>query len=97
MYEPGENLVIDETIIGFRGRAPFRVFMPAKPKKFGLKVWMLVDPLTNYVYNMKLYTGKPENGTETGLGEKVFRDQFEFFRRYFSLYLIISFFVSNLL
>jgi len=45
--------------------------MPAKPKKFGLKVWTLVDPRTNYVFNMKLYTGKPEKESETGLGEKV--------------------------
>ena len=72
LYEPGENLCIDESIIGFRGRAPFRVFMPAKPKKFGLKVWVLSDPRTNYIWNIKLYTGKPDDSkTEVGLGEKV--------------------------
>ena len=71
LYEPGENLCIDESIIGFRGRAPFRVFMPAKPKKFGLKVWTLADPKTKYVWNMQLYTGKPAQESEAGLGEKV--------------------------
>ena len=36
--------------------------MPAKPVKYGLKVFALVDKKTNYVFNLEIYAGKQPNG-----------------------------------
>ena len=42
-YEPSKNLSVDEGMIAFKGRLSFRQYMPAKPTKYGIKVWMAAD------------------------------------------------------
>ncbi|KAL1276358.1 hypothetical protein QQF64_035981 [Cirrhinus molitorella] len=37
MYNPGLNVTVDECLLGFRGRCPFKQYMPSKPAKYGLK------------------------------------------------------------
>lgn len=37
-YTPGENVTIDEQLIGFRGRFKGKVYMPSKPNKYGIKI-----------------------------------------------------------
>ena len=34
-YTPSENLSIDESMIGFKGRLTFLQYMPKKPQKWG--------------------------------------------------------------
>lgn len=36
VYCPSGLVTIDEMLVPFRGRCPFRVYMPKKPKKYGL-------------------------------------------------------------
>ena len=36
-YTPSENLLIDESMIGFKGRLAFLQYMPKKPHKWGMK------------------------------------------------------------
>ena len=43
VYVPGKNLSIDEGLIKFNGRLSFKQYVPKKPNKFGIKVWMLAD------------------------------------------------------
>ena len=42
-----------------------------KPTKWGIKVWVLSDAKTGYVYRLLVYTGKEEGTVETGLTNKV--------------------------
>lgn len=57
-YNPGEHLCVDEQLVPFRGKAPFRVYMKSKPDKYGLKIWALADCVTAYTVNMQAYLGK---------------------------------------
>jgi len=34
---------IDETLVVFRGRCPFKMYIPSKPANYGIKVFSLVD------------------------------------------------------
>jgi len=36
-YIPNENVTVDEQLVIFRGRCPFRQFIPSKPGKYGIK------------------------------------------------------------
>jgi hypothetical protein len=57
-YNPGSHLCVDEELVPFRGRAPFRVYMKSKPAKYSLKVWALADCDLDYTVNVQLYLGK---------------------------------------
>lgn len=61
-YSPSEYLTIDEKLEAFRGRCPFRQYMPNKPAKYGIKVHALVDARTYYVVNMEVYVGLQPEG-----------------------------------
>ena len=49
LYKPGKNISVDEGMIGFKGRLSFRQYMPAKPTKYGIKVWMAADASNGFV------------------------------------------------
>jgi len=55
---PGDHLCVDEQLVPFRGKAPFRVYMKSKPDKYGIKIWALVDCTTSFIVNMQVYLGK---------------------------------------
>lgn len=38
-YAPSDSLTVDEELHGFRGYAPGRYYMPAKPAKYGIKIF----------------------------------------------------------
>ncbi|UYV76808.1 hypothetical protein LAZ67_14002078 [Cordylochernes scorpioides] len=57
MYSPGEYLTIDEKLIPFRGKCNFRQYIPNKPAKYGLKMYMMSDAHTFYTVNMEPYVG----------------------------------------
>ena len=56
-YIPRQNISVDESIIGFKGRLSWVQYMPKKPTKKGIKVWVAADSATGYVWNFHLYTG----------------------------------------
>nr|CAH7717465.1 unnamed protein product [Callosobruchus chinensis] len=60
-YKPSAYLCIDEQLVGFRGRCLFRIYMPNKPNKYGMKIVMLCDVATKYVLNASPYLGKSTN------------------------------------
>lgn len=71
-YEPSKNLSVDEAMIAFKGRLSFRQYMPAKPTKYGIKVWMAADSQNGYVTNFAVYLGQEGNQARLhGLGYDV--------------------------
>ena len=52
--------------------------MPKKPKKFGIKVWVLCKAKTGYYLQFQIYTGKSETeGAEHGLSYRVVFDHLQ--------------------
>lgn len=73
-YRPNATLTVDERISPFRGRVGFRIYMKSKPKKYGIKFWVLCDAVNSYVLNFKIYSGKDGNKREKNQGENVVMD-----------------------
>ena len=61
-FHPSASLTVDEQLVRFFGHCRFRVYMPSKPDKYGLKVWVLADSTNGYCLNFQVYTGRPLNG-----------------------------------
>jgi hypothetical protein len=72
LFEPFEDMTVDEQLVAFRGKCPMRQYMKSKPAKHGIKVWAAADVKTSYLYNLQVYTGKfPGNAPGTNLGHRV--------------------------
>ena len=54
---PGEILVLDESIIPFKGRLEWKQFIPSKRTRFGEKAYLLCTR-KGYILKTKFYTGK---------------------------------------
>ena len=50
-YVLGRELSLDEAMIGLKGRLMFIQYLPKKPKKWGMKAFVLADSITGYKYN----------------------------------------------
>ena len=71
-YIPHKEQSVDEAMIAFRGQLGFRQYIPAKPTKYGIKVWVRADSNNGYVYEFEVYVGKPHGvARKVGLGKKV--------------------------
>jgi len=75
-YIPGREMSIDEAMVKYKGRVFFRQYMPKKPIKWGMKVWMIAEPKTDYVSNFTVYLGKCSSSENAGqaLGTRVVLD-----------------------
>ena len=85
LYQPGQNICIDEGMMQWRGRLSFRVYNPQKPVKYGIKSYILCDSATGYCFNMCPYVGEASTLPEIvfslldrlpGHGYKLFMDNF---------------------
>ena len=59
-FNPNECITIDERLAPFRGRCAFRQYIPSKPNKYGLKIWIAADSQTSYILNAIPYLGKED-------------------------------------
>ena len=57
----------------YKGRSTLKQYMPKKPVRQGLKVWMRADSASSYVSQFQVYVAK-ETSTEKGLGARVVKD-----------------------
>ena len=73
LYNPHRECSIDEAMVPYKGRSCLKLYMPKKPVRRGLKVWMRADGVTGYVSQYQVYVGK-EVSSETGLGARVVKD-----------------------
>lgn len=53
---PESQVCVDEQLVGFRGRCPFRVYMKSKPDRYGIKIWAICENPSGYVWNSQVYT-----------------------------------------
>lgn len=60
-YNAHKEVSIDEAMIGFSGRLGFKQYVPLKPTKHGIKVWVRDDPHNGFMNYFQVYTGKEGN------------------------------------
>lgn len=58
IFYPFQNLVIDESLILFKGRLSFKQYIKTKRHRFGIKLYVLCDCDTGIVLDFLVYTGK---------------------------------------
>lgn len=68
-FTPSSYLTIDEQLLGFRGRCPFRMYIPNKPAKYGIKIVMVCDCSSKYMLDASPYLGKKTNSNGLPLAE----------------------------
>ncbi|KAM3842484.1 piggyBac transposable element-derived protein 4-like [Diretmus argenteus] len=85
MFQPSQNISVDEGMMAWRGRLRFRVYNPAKPTKYGIKSYILCDSANGYCYAMKPYCGEHSSLQDTvrflvdgleGFGYRLWMDNF---------------------
>ena len=70
VYSPGEKLVVDESLITFRGRLLFRQYIPGMSHKYGIKLYKICTP-NGYTWNLQVYSGKLTNEPEHNHSESI--------------------------
>ncbi|GBM01172.1 PiggyBac transposable element-derived protein 4 [Araneus ventricosus] len=60
LYIPDKNLSIDESLMRFKGRLSWKMFIAKKRARFGLKFFVVCEVGTGYIADFLIYTG---NGT----------------------------------
>ena len=58
VYCSEQNVSIDEACCPFKGRLHFRVYNPAKPNQFHIKLFQLSESSSDYIIGFEVYTGK---------------------------------------
>lgn len=61
-YAPSENVTLDEMLVPYRGRCRFRMYIPNKPAKYGIKIFILACSKTYYVKHLEVYAGAQPDG-----------------------------------
>ena len=72
IYNLEREITVDECVIPYKGRYCFiRQFMPDKPVRFGIKVWLLASSKSRFVWQMEVYFGEGTGAGPHGLGYHV--------------------------
>ena len=69
-YTPGEKVVIDESLVHFRGRTILRQYIPNKKHKYGLKFYKLCS-VEGYTWNFIIYKGKGDTFLGASHGDSI--------------------------
>ena len=97
-YQPARYLSIDEMMIGTRCRVAFLQYIPKKPTRFGIKVWVNSEAKTGYVLCFQVYTGaSSKTSKEKGLGHRVVMDLMERYQMKGHCLFVDNFYTSPLL
>jgi hypothetical protein len=70
-YIPNEHVTVDEQLVTFRGRCPFKIYLPQKPGRYGIKIWILADAVNHYCINAEVYLGRKGEERERNQGSRV--------------------------
>ncbi|KAG5865048.1 hypothetical protein JTB14_005144 [Gonioctena quinquepunctata] len=74
LYSPGAYITVDESLVTFRGKCPFRVYMKSKPGRYGIKILVCADYKTGFVLNSQVYTGMIDGQREKDQRKRVVLD-----------------------
>ena len=66
----GQKILVDKTMVKFKGRSLLKQYQALKPIKCGFKIWCIADSTNGYVGNFIVYI-KSGEGPTTDLGYKV--------------------------
>ncbi|XP_049919298.1 piggyBac transposable element-derived protein 4-like [Epinephelus moara] len=66
-YYPGQQLSTDERMLATKARIGFKQYLPLKPTKWGIKLFVLAD-MNGYTWNYFIYEGKTAEQLTDGLG-----------------------------
>jgi Transposase IS4 len=53
-FIPGWSMTVDEQLVTYRGRCPFRQYIPSKPGRYGIKFWAICDSVTSYAWKLEI-------------------------------------------
>ena len=73
-YTSHEYLTVDKQLVPFRGRCPFKHYLPSKPDKYGIKFFWICGSSTFYPLTTKPFLGKQGNVPKRGLAQDVVFD-----------------------
>ena len=51
---PSEYLTVDEQLVPFRDRCPFRQYIPSKPDNYDMKIFWICDAMSFYPLKLSL-------------------------------------------
>jgi len=73
LYQPRQQLAIDERMVKSRHRSGIRQYIKDKPTKWGIKLWVLADSSNGYTIDFNVYIGRAAVGevSANGLGYDV--------------------------
>ncbi|KAG8239481.1 hypothetical protein J437_LFUL018989 [Ladona fulva] len=57
MYDPQQNLAVDESLMKFRGRLSYVQYNPSKRAQFGVKFYKICESTYGYCMQFSIYTG----------------------------------------
>lgn len=58
VYTPERDISFDEGLCPYKGRLRFKVYNPAKPHKFGIKLFQACEASSGYCCGFEIYTGE---------------------------------------
>ena len=61
-------------MVGRKSRTTIIQYMPKKPKKFGVKIWVLCESKSGYRLNLQIYKNNERDNQESGLVYRVVMD-----------------------
>ena len=67
MVTPEECHAVDEVIVPFKGHSHLKVYMPAKPNKWGFKMWARAGN-SGFLYDFDVYSGAADKSKVSNLG-----------------------------
>ena len=79
VYAPKQSIAVDEYLSLWKGRLKFRVYIPNKRERYGVKVYMLCESESAYLYSFIIYTGAGMTYKDPGI---VFPKPFEEYPAY---------------
>ena len=56
-YTPSKHVAVDEYLSLWKGRLKFRIYIPSKRERYGIKIYMLCESDTGYLSDFIVYTG----------------------------------------
>ena len=58
-------------MVPHKGRLSYKQYIKNKPIRWGIKLWVLCETKTGYVYNFDVYLGKDEGNVDHNLAQRV--------------------------